>query len=219
MNLIQGDCLEKMKEMSENSVDYAFTSPPYNRKRNDKYENYNDNKDNYFEFLKLFTDELLRITKKGIFINIQTTYYNRHEIYKYIGQYSDKIQEIFIWGKSNPMPASGKSITNAVEYFIYLSDERPKSNNTYTKNLIITSVNSNMPSGHKAVMKQDVADWFIKNFTSPNDTVIDCFMGVGTTGISCVNNNCNFIGIEIDEKYFNSARQKINNTLNNNINE
>jgi site-specific DNA-methyltransferase (adenine-specific) len=42
-----------------------------------------------------------------------------------------------------------------------------------------------------------------------NDVVLDCFMGSGTTGIACVRTKRNFIGIEIDEKYFNIAKNRI----------
>ena len=50
--LYQADCLQKLKEIEDKSVDITFTSPPYNRKRNDKYTNYDDTikdyRDKYF---------------------------------------------------------------------------------------------------------------------------------------------------------------------------
>lgn len=207
--LFNDDCFNVLKTFEENSVDISFTSPPYNRKRNDKYKNYNDNLDNYFLFLCKFTDELLRITKKWVFINIQTNYYNRSDVYKFIGNYADKIQNIIIWEKSNPLPASGNSITNAIEYFIVLGNKSLKSNTTYTKNIITTSVNTQMTKIHKAVMKQEVSDWFIEKFTCEGDVILDPFMGLGTTGISCKKMNRNFIGIEIDKEYFDLAEKRI----------
>lgn len=66
-----------------------------------------------------------------------------------------------------------------------------------------------MPKEHKAVMKQEVSDWFIGNFTKENDIILDCFMGLGTTGQSCLKNNRSFIGIEINENYFNIAKNNI----------
>lgn len=210
MQLYNGDCLELLKTFTDKSVDVSFTSPPYNRKRNDKYENYDDTIENYFEFLCSFTDELLRITKKWTFVNIQTNYYNRSDVYKYIGNYSDKIQNIIIWEKTNPMPAANKNITNAVEYFIVLGDTSLKSNTTYTKNHISSSVNSQMDKIHKAVMKQEICDWFIEKFTNENDLVLDPFMGLGTTGISCKKMNRNFIGIELDKSYYEMAEKRIN---------
>ena len=45
--------------------------------------------------------------------------------------------------------------------------------------------------------------------TKENDVVLDMFMGSGTTGVACINTNRNFIGIELDEKYFNIAKERI----------
>ena len=50
----------------------------------------------------------------------------------------------------------------------------------------------------------------IKTFSNENDLVVDLTMGSGTTGVACVNTNRNFIGIELDDKYFEIAKQRIN---------
>lgn len=50
----------------------------------------------------------------------------------------------------------------------------------------------------------------IKN---PYHYEFNCFMGSGSTGVACVNTNRNFIGIELDENYFNIAKERINNTV------
>lgn len=71
IELINGDSLKLIKYIEDNSVDITFTSPPYNRKRNDKYKLYDDTIDDYFEFLCNITDQLLRVTKKYVFFNIQ----------------------------------------------------------------------------------------------------------------------------------------------------
>lgn len=204
-----GDCLTLMKELPDDSVDVTFTSPPYNRKRNDKYDHYNDQINDYFGFLCAFTDECLRITKRHVIVNVQKNFYQKKEIWQYIGRYADKITEIVIWQKLNPMPAGGHNVTNAYEFFIVFGDEPLKSNNTYTKNIISTSVNSNMPKEHKAVMKKEVCDWFIKNFTKENDIVLDPFLGTGTTACVCVEQNRHYIGFEISEQYFDMACHRL----------
>jgi len=209
IQLFNGDCLEVMQEMPDNSVDYVLTSPPYNRKRNDKYKLYNDQIADYFTFNQEVINQLLRISKKHIFYNIQTNFYNRDTVYKLIGYFNKDIKEIIIWEKSNPMPASGNAITNAVEYFIVLGKESLKSNTTYTKNIITSSVNSKMPKIHKAVMKQEIADYFIETFTKEKDIILDPFMGIGTTGISCVSMNRDFIGIELIKEYYDISGHRI----------
>ena len=50
----------------------------------------------------------------------------------------------------------------------------------------------------------------IKTFSNENDLVVDLTMGSGTTGVACVNTNRNFIGIELDDKYFEIAKARIN---------
>ena len=191
-------------------IDIVFTSPPYNRKRNDKYKNYDDTLDDYYGFLVNITDKLFNITNKYIIMNLQTNYYNKQDVYRYIGNYYNKIQQIVIWEKSNPLPASGNNITNAYEYFIILGNIPLKSNTTYTKNHITTSVNSETTTKiHKAVMKQEVSDWFVDKFTKDTDVILDPFMGLGTTGISCNKYHRDFIGIEINKEYFDIASNKL----------
>lgn len=207
--IICGDALRLLKDLSNNSVDITFTSPPYNRKRNDKYDFYEDNIVDFYEFLIDITNELMRVTKRYVIINIQKTYYNKADVFKYIGKYATNILDIVIWEKSNPKPSSGDSITNAYEFFIILGDEPLKSNFTYTKNHITTPVNNNMPNEHRAVMRTDVCQWFIENFTNENEVILDPFMGSGTTAVVCKSLNRNYIGFEISEKYCEYARERV----------
>lgn len=208
--LVKGDCFKVFNLINDKGVDVSFTSPPYNRKRNDKYSDYNDNIEDYYSFLVEATDILIQKTKKYVIMNLQANYYNRKDIYKYIGHYADKIQNIIIWEKSNPTPAAGNSITNAYEYFIIIGDEALKSNTTYTKNHITTSVCKNPYNKvHKAVMNEEVSDWFIEKFTQKGDVVLDPFMGVGTTGVSCKKFNRRFVGIEKSQEYFNIAFNRL----------
>lgn len=205
-----GDCLDVMKNMPSKSIDVVFTSPPYNRKRNDKYANYDDAKDDYFGFLCESIDEMIRVCKGNVFLNIQKNYYNKEDVFRIIGKYANDICEIFIWEKSNPMPASGFNITNAYE-FIIVFGKNIKSNKTYTKNHLTTSV-AKMLKSHKAMMHPNVSDFFITNFTQVGDTVLDPFMGTGTTAVSCLTSYRGFVGIEIDEEYFNISKKRIEDT-------
>jgi len=56
-------------------------------------------------------------------------------------------------------------------------------------------------------------EYLIKTYTNEGETVLDFTMGSGTTGVACVNTNRNFIGIELDEKYFKIAEKRINENL------
>ena len=59
----------------------------------------------------------------------------------------------------------------------------------------------------------ELLEYLVKTYTNENDTVLDNCMGSGTTGIACKNLNRNFIGIELDENYFNIAKQRIEGIL------
>ena len=201
------DCLQTMAKMPDNFVDIVFTSPPYNRKRNDKYSFYDDQIDDYFSFLKAFISESIRVSKGVVFVNIQKNYYNKEDVFRLIGDFSKDICEIFIWEKSNPMPASGFSITNAYEFVIAFGKEL-KSNKTYTKNHITTSV-AKMHKEHKAMMHKDIATFFIQNFSDENSLVYDPFMGSGTTAKCCIENNRNWIGSEISREYCELIEKRI----------
>ena len=57
-------------------------------------------------------------------------------------------------------------------------------------------------------------EYLVKTYTNEGDTVLDFTMGSGTTGVACKNLNRNFIGIELDKKYFDIAKERIEGTTN-----
>lgn len=201
MKVIQGDSLKILPTLESKSVDFTFTSPPYNRKRNDKYEHYDDTEVDYYGLLKTSIEECLRITRGHVIFNIQKNYYNKNDVFRLLGEFAERIVELIIWEKSNPMPAAGFAITNAYEFFIVFGDKPLKSNTTYTKNHLTTAVHSAMPKEHKAVMKPEVASWFIEKFTQPGDLILDPFLGIGTTGIEAEKLGRRCIGIELCQEY------------------
>jgi site-specific DNA-methyltransferase (adenine-specific) len=67
--------------------------------------------------------------------------------------------------------------------------------------------------GHPAIFPEQLAEDHILSWSNEGDVVFDCFMGSGTTGKMAVLNNRNFIGIELDEVYFNIAKQRIDEAI------
>jgi DNA modification methylase len=215
MNLMQGDCLERMKEIESGSVDIVFTSPPYNRKRNDKYKNHTDIVEDYVGFLEKAINECLRVCSGNVFFNIQKNSYQRKDVHKIMGMFSDRIIEVIIWHKSNPMP--NPHLINAYEYILVLSNTNKslKANSTYTLNHFTTPVFSNNPYKkiHRAVMHPAACDFVLKNFGKAGDVVFDPFMGVGTTGVECAKFGMDFVGIELNEEYFSIAQTRIEEAI------
>ena len=66
---------------------------------------------------------------------------------------------------------------------------------------------------HPTQKSVELCEWLIKTFTNEGETVLDNCMGSGTTGIACKNTNRNFIGIEIDEGYFELSKKRIEGGL------
>lgn len=62
---------------------------------------------------------------------------------------------------------------------------------------------------HPTQKPVDLLEYLIRTYTNENDLVLDFTMGSGSTGVACLNTNRKFIGIEIDEKYFNIAKDRI----------
>ena len=213
VNMIYNEsCFETFKKMKDKSIDFVFTSPPYNRKWNDKYTFFNDINLDYFEMIDALISESLRVSRKYVFINIMKNYYNSEEVYRIFGKYYKEIAEVFVWEKSNPLPASGFSITNAFEYIIAFGEKGLKSNRTYTKNHLTTSV-ARMPKEHKAVMNQSVADYFVGNFMKKGESCFDPFIGTGTTAISCNKFGVSWSGSEIAKEYVEIAKKRIEEHL------
>lgn len=213
--IFNADCFEVMKNIKDKVFDVAFTSPPYNRTRNDTYEHFDDIAGNYYDMLCTLTNELLRITKKDVIINIQQNYFNKVDFFKWLGFFAEKIKGVIVWEKTNPQPATNLrdetfSVTNAIEYFIVFSNNPNEFRaNNKIKNIITTSVNSEHFEGHGAVMKLCVAEHFIINFTKVGDLVFDPFFGMGTTGVACKKNKRNYCGCEIVEVYKKEAEKRI----------
>ena len=68
---------------------------------------------------------------------------------------------------------------------------------------------------HPTQKPVELMEYLIKTYTNEGETVLDNTMGSGTTGVACVNTNRNFIGMELDEGYFNIATNRIQEAKNN----
>ena len=216
--IYQGNCLDLIKGMPDNFVDVCFTSPPYNRVRNDVYEKYDDTLQDYCKMLCDITDEMLRVSKGYVIVNLQCHAFNKVEFYTYLGKYADKINGTVIWHRTNPRPSSNydeetntRSITNAFEYFFVIKDGQ--SFRSYGRdnfnNVIQSTVNPFTVDGHKAIMHRDVCMTMLSKFTKENDTILDPFFGTGTTGVCALSLGRHFIGFEIVPDYIKYAEQRI----------
>ena len=230
----QGDCLELLKELKDNTVDVSFTSPPYNDtgtknedvgnlKSHNTHKKYLhvENRKDWFEWQCEVIDEMLRVSKKYVLYNVQGLSSNRKNVYKLIGHYADRLHDIVIWYKPNGTPTSTPhKLSNKYEFLMILKCDGVKGVDVTSKfytNVIVQNINSNKEFAkiHRAVMNKVFCDEVIKEFTSEGDIVLDPFFGMGTTGVSCVEQNRHYIGFEMCEEYCNAAKERIEKIINN----
>ena len=234
-----GDCLEKMKDIPDGSVDLVVTSPPYNmnlRIRNGlhcsrqivkelstKYEGYADNlpMEDYFNFNIRVISELLRVSDL-VFYNVQFLTGNKSALYKLIGHFHDKIKEFIVWDKINAQPAVGEKVLNSrFEVILVFQNSHPESRKFNTaqfargtlQNLWQIKRGVKVDKTHGATFPEELVEVSIKNFSVAGASILDPFMGTGTVGVVCKKLNRNFIGIELLPKYFQIAENRINQNL------
>lgn len=223
--LILGDCLTEMRKMPDMSVDVVLTSPPYNdsgkterdkeTKRHFKYD-YIEKREDWFEWQCECIDEMTRVSKRWVLYNVQPILSNKADVYKIIGRYSDKIDQILIWYKPNAQPQHyPHRIANFYEMVILIrgmmNTEKLYINSNGYKNVIIKNINSNheYSDKHRALMPETFCDEMIREFTMDGETVLDPFIGLATTGLSCHKYRRKFVGIEIYKPYYDIAVKRI----------
>lgn len=238
LKLINDDCLKHLKCMKNDSVDFVITSPPYNmnlrirngqycsrqivREFSTKYDDFPDNLpiEKYYEFHKNVLTELLRVTKKQIFYNIQPITGNKRALWKLIGHFSSNIKEIIIWDKMRAQPAMAEKVLNSkYEFIIVLSKNKNDSiSRQYKEATFKRGTLSNVfsiPSGHStlkdfgATSPIPLIEKIVLNFTHEHDWILDPFMGTGSMGVGALKHNRNFYGIELSKKYFNFAKKRL----------
>ena len=210
--LIHGDCIAEMKKMQDNSVDFTLTDIPYdgvNRKSNG-LRNLDKDKADILTFdLSAFLPEILRVTKNNICIFCGGGQFS--EIYKFFLQQNGTVRPL-IWQKTNPSPMNGQFVyLSGVEFAVWFKKANSNVFNAHCKNTVFK-----FPCGssefHPTEKNHALLKDLILDNTNNFDTVFDCCMGSGSTGIVAKETNRNFIGIELDEKYFKLAEKRINNT-------
>ncbi len=239
INLYHGDCLKIMQQIPDKSVDCIITSPPYNinvrtnngnfvsrwgKKGNEghfanKYKNYRDDlmPEDYYKFQKSFLEKALKITDT-VFYNIQIVAGNKQSLFRLLGDFSDKIKEVIIWNKVNSQPAMESGVLNSQYEFIFVfQNSKPYARKFYTcgfergTETNVWDIKRERNKDHKAAFPLALVERLLKDFTKEGDTILDPFMGSGTTGVACKRLNRNFIGIELDFNYYMTATERINN--------
>ncbi|NOZ46815.1 MAG: site-specific DNA-methyltransferase [Chlorobi bacterium] len=262
-DLYLGDCKEELKNLSDNSVDLIFTSPPYADQRKSTYGGIHPDK--YVKWFLPIAEQLFRVLKpSGTFVlNIKERVLN--------GERSTYVMELilemkkqgwlwteeYIWHKKNSYPGkwpnrfrdswerliqfnkNKKFNMYQEEVMVPMGDwaktrlknlndtdkkrDESKVGSGFGKNIsnwlerdmayptnvlhLATECNN---KNHSAAFPEGLPEWFIKLFTKQGDTVLDPFMGSGTTNFVANRMKRNSIGIEIVKEYYEMVKNELN---------
>lgn len=243
IKLYQGDCIELMKSIPDNSIDMVLCDLPYKETGN-KWDRGID--------LKAVFDEYRRIIKEDGCIALNGTMRFGFQLYEVA---SDLYKYEWVWEKDNGTNAPNVNFQPfRIHEYVFIFGKGRVTNGTRTpmnyypqktEGKPYTQMSGRMSENWKGGLKNVITDnptglrhpktiqkftrdksglhptqkpvamceYFIKTYTSEGATVLDNCMGSGSTGVACVNSNRNFIGIELDERYFNIAKERIESLL------
>ena len=236
IRLIQGDCLEVMNDIPDKSIDMILCDLPYGTTAckwdtiipfGPLWEQYNrvikDNGAIVLTASQPFTSALIMSNPKIFKYNWT---WNKKRVTGFLNakkQPLKTIEDICVFYEKqctyNPQMVEGelhgswggsKESINKREGYGDFKDrtEGYSSKWYYPKNLLVFTSERGLHPTQKPV---PLFEYLIKTYTNECETVLDNCMGSGTTGIACKNTNRNFIGIELDETYFNIAKERIEN--------
>jgi DNA modification methylase len=240
--LKHGDCLEIMKDISTASIDMILCDLPYGTTyaKWDNvipmprlWEQYGRIIKNggaivlhsaqpFTSFLICSKPEWYRtewIWDKEYATNFANA--NRHPLKQH--------ESVIVFGKSTTVyypqkvagrqnHTQGKSLKNVSETRLIngrVADDL--SGMKFPKSIICFPKHSSQCGLHPTQKPVELAEYLIKTYTKEGETVLDNCMGSGTTGVACLNQNRNFIGIEKEQKYFEIAQKRLSELLTNKI--
>ena len=235
ITLKQGDCLELMREIPDGSVDMILCDLPYGKTSckwdaiipfEALWEQYNrvikDNGAIVLFSKQPFTTELIHSNLKDYKYSLVWKKDNHDNPMMAKKRILNITEDINIFYKKqctyNPQglvrvdkitkQGRGLSLSQRNER----KTEYLQEYTNYPKNIL--EFKRDLPNVHPTQKPVDLLEYLIKTYTNDGDVVLDNCMGSGSTGIACVNTGRKFIGMELDENYFNIATRRIEEVSN-----
>lgn len=217
IELKKGDCLELIKDIPDGSVDLVLTDPPYgiSYKTNHRKDKHHDfcsviqNDENAEMFLKL-TKEIFRVMKENSGGFVFACWKNFGDFFYELKNNGFHIKNIIIWDKGNWTAGDLKgAFGSQYEIVIFFTKGRPLIRGKRYSDIWRFKRVVGLKQVHQNQKPVELLERAIQAFSDENDTILDCFMGSGSTGVACVNTGRNFIGIELDDHYFSIAKERI----------
>ncbi|WP_304841228.1 DNA-methyltransferase [Phocaeicola sartorii] len=239
VNLKQGDCLDLLESINDVLVDMVLTDPPYSsgglfpgdrkKKTSSKYTDngYNgasrfldfsgDNMDqrSFTEFMRMVLAKCRKKTKPAGICAVFTDW-------RQLPSMTDALQAagwiyrgIVVWDKGNSRAIPNR-FRNDCEYIVWGTNGRRETK--YETGVFVGAgcyhiAGMNSREKHHQTEKPIELLEKLVAIVPEGGTVMDCFMGSGSTGVACVNTGRDFIGMEILEQYFKVAQNRINEAM------
>ena len=231
--IAKGDCEELMSNIESESVDLILTDPPFNlgsfmHKRGTNLVKMRENQFAYAGWDDLEYDEWLmkmsaffkqsnRILRKKGSLLLFMSLMKIESIINLAEENNFYYKTVGIWHKTNPMPRNmNLHFVNSTEAWVYFINEGTTGTFNNENKVLHDFIESSLTTQsekkfgkHPTQKPIDVLNHFTKVLSNEGDVVCDPFMGSGSTGVSCEMNNRQFIGIELNEEYYNISKNRI----------
>ena len=240
--VVQGDCIEKLKEIPDNTIDLIVTSPPYNC--GIEYDSYNDNKswDEYLKWSKEWLEQLYRVMKSDgrICVNVLIDMgldNNKQrvspfaEFYNMFNSIGIKSAGTAFWTDNHRVKYTAwGSWKSCRAPYIYLPFEvimvgykkqwmkKERGISTINKKDFmmgcsgIWKLKTQTQEFTKANFNTDLPELCIKLFSYKDDIILDPFMGSWTTAVAAKKLHRHFVGFDISERYCKIGQQRVDGT-------
>ena len=209
IKLYNGDCLELMKSIPDKSVDLILTDPPYGidltpQRARGRFKNTKVINDNTLDWLDSFVDESYRIAK-----NATCVFCGWQNIDKFKIAFEKKfiVKNVLVWNKD--WFSIGNNYRPNYELILLLCKTNLTTKSKNKSNILTYRRLSPQKMKHSCEKPVALIEDLIVELSNEGEIVLDPFMGVGSCGVACINTNRDFIGIELDEGYYNIAKEKI----------
>ena len=224
--LWQGDSLQLLKRIPDNSIDFILTDPPYNIGLHSTGDiplpgrTAINNNVAYWDHV-IFTpsdwaDDFIRVLKPAGNLFIFTSYNQIGQWHSCLDHRFDTSQ-FMIWHKTNPAPKVYRAgFLNSCEMIFCCWNKghtwnfiSQKEMHNFVESPICMRPERLSNPKHPAQKPTSILKKMIQIATNENDVILDPFMGGGSVGVAALSLNRKFIGIEIDQTYFNAAKDRI----------
>ena len=205
------DCFKVLRTLQDNSIDLVVTDPPYGidltpQREKGKFKNTKVKNDDNLDWLPNLVDELYRVSK-----NVVCVFCGWQNIDKFKQAFEDKfiVKNILVWNKD--WFGMGNNYRPNYELILLLCKTNVKIKSKNKSNILTYRRLAPQKMQHSCEKPVPLIEDLILELSEENSLVLDCFMGVGSTGEACIKNNRRFLGVEIDQDYYNISLNRLNN--------